>query len=90
MSSAYIGVKEVRGRVPGTTCNGARNAVNNSQASGYVKEPEKVAQCLGYWRHRTKYRGTGRIVRRDSLAHNAQYSPGVSSKAVGDPAAIKL
>ena len=31
MSSAYIRVKEVRGQVPGTTCNGvrAKSAINN-------------------------------------------------------------
>ena len=42
MSSAYIRVKEVRGQVPGTTCNGARtnSAINNSQNSGYVRAPE--------------------------------------------------
>ena len=42
MSSAYIGVKEVRGQVPGTTCNGARtnSAINNSQNSGYIRAPE--------------------------------------------------
>ena len=30
--SAYIRVREVRGQVPGTTCNGARtkNAINNT------------------------------------------------------------
>ena len=39
MSSAYIRVKEVRGQVPGTTCNGARatSAINNFHASGYVR-----------------------------------------------------
>ena len=42
MSSAYIRVKEVRGQVPGTTCNGARtnSAINNSQSSSYVRAPE--------------------------------------------------
>ena len=42
MSSAYIWVKETRGLVPGTTCNGARtnSAINNSQNSGYVRAPE--------------------------------------------------
>ena len=45
-SSAYIGVKEVKGHVPGTTRNGGRtkNAINNFQASGYVRAPEGVAQ----------------------------------------------
>ena len=45
-----VGVKEVRGQVPGTTCNGARTkiAVNNP----------RVSQCLGLPRHRKpKYRG---------------------------------
>ena len=41
MSSAYeyIRVKEVRGQVPRTTCNGARtkSAINNYQATGYVR-----------------------------------------------------
>ena len=42
MNSAYIGVKEVRGQVPGTTGNGARtnSAINNSQNSGYVRVSE--------------------------------------------------
>ena len=49
MSSAYIGVKEVRGQVPGTTCNGARtnSAINNSQNSGYVMAPEYYAVHWG-------------------------------------------
>ena len=36
MSSAYIRVKEVRGQVPGTTCNEARakSAIKIYQASG--------------------------------------------------------
>ena len=40
MSSAYLRVKEVRGQVPGTTCNGARtnSAINNTQASSYLRE----------------------------------------------------
>ena len=56
MSSAYKGVKEVRGQVPGTTRNGGRtkSAINNFQASGYVRVPERVAQCLGLQRHRTE------------------------------------
>ena len=39
MSSVYIRVKEVRGQVPGTTCNGARtnSAINNTQASSYIR-----------------------------------------------------
>ena len=39
MSSAYIRVKEVRGQVPGTTCNRARtnSAINNKQASSYIR-----------------------------------------------------
>ena len=39
MSSAYTGVKEVRGQVPGNKCNGARasSAINYYQASGYVR-----------------------------------------------------
>ena len=39
MSSAYIRVKEVRGQVPGTTCNGAHtnSAINNYHTSGYVR-----------------------------------------------------
>ena len=47
---------EVRGQVPGTTRNGGRtkSAINNSQASGYVRAPEGVAQCLGLPRHRTE------------------------------------
>ena len=45
MSNAYIRVKEVRGQVPGTTCNGARtnSAINNSQNSGYLRAPEYYA-----------------------------------------------
>ena len=37
--SAYIRVREMRGQVPGTTCNGARNnsAINNTQASSYIR-----------------------------------------------------
>ena len=39
MSSAYIGAKEVRGQVPGTTRNEARtkSAINKFRASGYVR-----------------------------------------------------
>ena len=42
--------------VPGTTRNGRRtkSAINNSQASGYVRVPEGVAQCLGLPRHRSE------------------------------------
>ena len=49
MSSAYIGVKEVRGQVPGTTCNGARtnSAINNSQTSGYVRGPSTTKYTEG-------------------------------------------
>ena len=49
MSSVYIGVKEVRGQVPGTTCNGARtnSAINNSQNSGYARAPEYYAVHWG-------------------------------------------
>ena len=34
-----IRMKEVRGQVPGITCNGAhaKSAINNQQASGYVR-----------------------------------------------------
>ena len=54
--SAYIEVKEVRGQVPGTSRNGGRtkSAINNFQASSYVRAPEGVAQCLGLPRHRTE------------------------------------
>ena len=39
MSGPYIRVKEVRGQVPGITCNRARSnsAINNKQASSYVR-----------------------------------------------------
>ena len=49
MRSAYIRVKEVRGQVPGTTCNGARtnSAINNTQNSGYVRAPEYYAVHWG-------------------------------------------
>ena len=55
--SAYIGVKEVRGQVPGTTRKGGRtkSTINNVQALGYVRAPpEGVAQCLALPRHRTE------------------------------------
>ena len=46
MSRAYtrIRVKEVRGQVPGTTCNGVRtnNAINNKQASSYIRREAPV------------------------------------------------
>ena len=47
--SAYIRVREVRGQVPGTICNGARtnSAINNSQTSGYVRAPEYYAVHRG-------------------------------------------
>ena len=53
MSSAYIGVKEVSGQVPGTTRNGGRtkSEINNFQASGYVRAPKE-------WRNASVYRGT--------------------------------
>ena len=65
MSSAYIRVKEVKGQVPGTICNGARtnSAINNTQTSGYVRAPEGVAQCLG-----TEPISRGTVARRQSLA----------------------
>ena len=46
----------MRDQVPGTTRNGGRtkSAINNFQASGYVRAPEGVAQCLGLLRHRTE------------------------------------
>ena len=48
MSSAYIRVKEVRGQVPGITCNGARinSAINNTGVELHKRRPG-VAQCLG-------------------------------------------
>ena len=49
--SAYIRVREMRGQVPGTTCNGARtnDAINSSTTQGmsYIIAPEEVAQYLG-------------------------------------------
>ena len=58
MSSAYIRVKEVRGQVPGTTCNGARtnSAINNSLSWGYVR-------ALEYY---SVHRGSGAPVLRHS------------------------
>ena len=46
----------MRGQVPGTARDRARikSAINNYQASNYVKAPEGVAQCLGLPRHRTE------------------------------------
>ena len=56
MNSAYIGMKEVRGKVPGTTRGRARtkSAINNTQTWGHVGAPEGVAQCLGLPRHQTE------------------------------------
>ena len=56
MNTVYIGVKEVKGEVPGTTRGGVRtkSAINNYQASGYVKAPEGVTQCLGLPRHQAE------------------------------------
>ena len=50
--SAYIRMQEVRGQVPGTTCNGARtnSAINNSQTSGYIRAPEYYAVLQREWR----------------------------------------
>ena len=68
MSSAYIGVKEVRGQVPGTTRGRARtkSAINNTQTSGYVRAREGVARCLS----KPKPRGTKAW--RQSLAPHTQ------------------
>ena len=48
--------EEVRGQVPGTTCNWARtkSAINNTQTPGYVKAPEGMVQCLGLQRHQAE------------------------------------
>ena len=56
----------MRDQVPGTTRNGGRtkSAINNFQASGYVRAPEGVAQCLGLLRHLTespRYRNTAPV-----------------------------
>ena len=56
MNTAYIGVKEVKGEVPGATRGGVRtkSAINYYQASGYVRAPDGVAQCLGLPRHQAE------------------------------------
>ena len=45
-------MKEVRGQVPGTTCNGAHtnSAINNSQTSGYVRASEYYSVLPREWR----------------------------------------
>ena len=60
MSSAYIGVKEVRGQMPKTTCNGTRtkSAINNS---------------LGLWKRSTEPKPQGTEARRQSLAPQYTY-----------------
>ena len=65
MSSAYIGVKEVRGQVPGTTCNGARtnSAINNT----------------GHELHKSA-RGSGAVSRR-CARHGASVSLGTEQKS---------
>ena len=46
MNITYIIVKEVKGQVPETTRGRARtkSAINNYQASGYIRAPDGVAQ----------------------------------------------
>ena len=57
MSIAYIPVKEVRGQVPGTTCNGARatSAINNF---GLCKSREGVARRDIEWNPERNTRST--------------------------------
>ena len=84
MSGAYIyvGVKEARGQVPGTTCNRARakSAINNYQTSGYVRA-EGMAR---------------RDIERNSRADHPSGIPGVpgvperNTRVVEDPLAVDL
>ena len=61
MSGAYISVREVRGQVPGTTCNGARakSAINNYQALCYIRAERKwragVSSGTPEWTTRVEY-----------------------------------
>ena len=50
--------EEVRGQVPGTTCNGAYSKSRNIQTPADVMAPEGVAQCLGLQRHQAEVPAT--------------------------------
>ena len=78
MSSAYIRVKEVRGQVPGTTCNGARtnSAINNTQALSYIRAERE-------WRARLSAPG----YRRQAIGARLS-APGAKGGRPGDTAVV--
>ena len=80
MSGAYIRVKEVRGQVPGTICNGARtkSAINNYQAPGYVRA------------ERERERESGAPGPRVELPSGIPGVPELNPRVAEDPLAVVL
>ena len=72
--------EEVRGQVPGTTCNGActKSAINNTQTPGYVRAPEGVEQCLGLQRHQAEAPATQYCTSRRRHNSNTPYMNGIA------------
>ena len=57
--------EEMRGQMPGATCNGARtkSAISNTQTPGYVRAPEGVA------RQGIRTEGLGKVRRHCMASH---------------------